>query len=266
MKTLFDLMKVDLITMNGGKNSMKTLIVIMIVFCGGTGFCISPIAGMFCPLLMGAFFVPMLFQSEMKYHSGKLWGLLPIRRRDLVNARFLLILGLYTISSLLFYLLMLSSLVFKPYYLFFGEDAENMDIIMLLAEGSGGTLTVLGVFNLIYLAGFAIGMMVAARILRNYFKDPEKIEGLLSVGKMHKAQKKEYFIMLFIFAVILLLVLIVTGVLQIGPVAAVIIQLFAQIAGVANGLLLGAVLVTMAVFSAIYKYICTVLEYDEKEL
>lgn len=263
MKKRFDLMKVDLITMNGGKNSMKTLAVLMLVCCGGMGYGVSPIAGVFCPFLMGAFFVPMLFQNEMKYHSGKLWSLLPIRRRDLVNARFLLILGLYTILGLLFYLLMLPSLVFKLYYPFFGEDAENLDIFTLLAKGA---LTRLGVFNLIYLAGFAIGMMIAAGVLRNYFKDPEKIEGLLFFGKMHKAQKKEYFIMLFIFAVILLWVLIVTGVLPIGRVAGIIIQLFAQIAGVANGLLLGAVLVTMAVFSAIYKYICTMLEYDEKEL
>lgn len=266
MKKLFDLMKVDLITMNGEKNSMKTLAVTMIVFCGGMGFLISPIAGVFCPFLMGAFFVPMLFQNELKYHSGKLWGLLPVGRRDLVNARFLMVLGFYTGSSLLFYLLMLPSLVFKPYYLLFGENAEKLDIISLFAERSGGALTVFGVFNLIYFAGFAIGMMVAAGSLRNYFKDPERFERSLSLGKIRKAAKKEYVIALSIFAVILLFVLIVSGILPTGSVAAVIIQLFTQLAGAANGFLLGAVLVTMAVFSAIYKYICTVLEYDEKEL
>lgn len=259
-------MKVDVITMNGGKNNMKTLAVLMVVFCGGMGFFISPIAGVDCPFLMGAFFVPMLFQNELKYHSGKLWGLLPIRRRDLVNARFLLVLGLYTGSSLLFYLLMLLSLVFKPYYLLFGENAEKFDIIALVAERSGGALTSLGAFNLIYFAVFAIGMMAAAGSLRNYFKDPERFERSLSLGKVHKAAKKIYFIALFVFAVILLLVLIVGGVLPIGTAADVIIQLVAQLVGAANGFLLGAVLVTMAVFSAIYKYVCTVLEYDEKEL
>lgn len=266
MKKLFDLMKVDLITMNGEKNSTKTLAVTMIVFCGGMGFFISPIAGVFCPLLMGAFFVSMLFQNELKYHSDKLWGLLPIGRRELVNARFLLILGLYTGSSLLFYLLMLISLAFKSYYLFWGEDAEKFDIIALFAERSGGALTALGVFNLIYLAGFAVGMMAAAGILRNYFKDPERFEMLLTLGKVQKTRKINYVIALFVFAVILLLVLIVGGVLPIGSAAAVIIQLFSQLAGAANGFLLGAVLVTIAVFSAVYKYVCTVLEYDEKEL
>lgn len=259
-------MKVDLITMNGGKNNMKTLAVLIIVFCGGMGLFISPIAGVDCPFLMGAFFVPMLFHNELKYHSGKLWGLLPIGRRDLVNARFLLILGLYTISSLLFYLLMLLSLEFKPYYLLFGEDAEKFDIIALLAERSGGALTAFGVFNLIYLTGFAIGMMAAAGILRNYFKDPERFERSLSPGKVQKSRRTNYVIVLFVFAVILLLVLIVSGILPIGTAAAVVIQFFSQLAGVANGFLLGAVLMTMAAFSAIYKYVCTVLEYDEKEL
>ena len=60
--------------------------------------------------------------------------------------------------------------------------------------------------------------------------------------------------------------LIVSGILPIGPTAAVIIQLFAQLAGAGNGFLLGAVFITMAVFQAVYKYICTVLEYDEQEL
>lgn len=266
MKKLFNLMKVDLINVNGGKSNMKTIAVLIIVFCGGMGFFISPIAGVYCPFLMGAFFVPMFFQNELKYHSGKLWGLIPIRRRDLVNARFLLIMGLYTVTSFLFYLLMLLSLVFKPYYLLFGKDAENLDIIVLLAEGSGGALTAFGVFNLIYLAGFAFGMTIAAGILRNYFKDPERMEGLLSLGKVHKARKTEYVLALFVFAVLLLWVLIVSGILPLGSAAAVIIQLFTQLSGAANGFLLGAVLVTMAVFSAIYKYICTLLEYDEKEL
>lgn len=263
MKKLFDLMKVDLITMNGGKNRMKTLAVLMIVFCGGMGFCISPITGVYCPFLMGAFFGPMLFQNELKYHSDKLWGLLPIRRRDLVSARFLLNLGLYTVSSFLFYLLMLLSLVFKPYDLIFGEDA--VDIIAQLAQRSGGALTVLGVFNLIYLAGFAIGMMVAAGSLRNCFKYPERFDPSQSLGKARKTEENAI-LSLFLIAVLMLWVLIVIGVLPIGTAAAVIIQLFAQLAGAANGFLLGAVLVTMAVFSAIYKYICTVLEYDEREL
>ncbi|MDE7302131.1 MAG: ABC-2 transporter permease [Oscillospiraceae bacterium] len=267
MKKIFDLMKVDLITMNGGKNNLKIIAVLIVVFCGFTGFCISPIAGVECPFLMSAFFVPMLFRNEQKYHSGKLWGLLPVSRRDLVNARFLLVLGLYTISSLLFYLLMLISFVFKPYYLLFGADAENMDIISLLAKSSGGSLTALGVFNLVYISGFSVGLIIAAGSLRNYFNDPDSLELSLSLGKKHKARKKYHGIELSVFAVILLLwALIVSGILPIGPTAAVIIQLFAQLAGAANGFLLGAVFITMAVFQAVYKYICTVLEYDEQEL
>lgn len=267
MKKLFDLMKADLVTMNGGKNNMKSLLILMVVFCCGVGFCISPIGAVYCPFLIGAFFVQMLFQNEMKYHSYKLWGLLPVSRRDLVNARFMLILGLYTVLSLLFYLLMLFSLKFKLYYLFFGEDAEELDIIALLSSYSGGALTELGVFNLVYIAGFSFGLLTAAGNLRNYFRDPERLAAALSLVKVQKSRKNDYDIELLVFAVILLLwLLIVSGVLPIGPAAAVIIQLFTQLAGAANGFILGAVLVTMAVFSAVYKYICTLLEYEEKEL
>jgi len=61
-------------------------------------------------------------------------------------------------------------------------------------------------------------------------------------------------------------VLTVSDILRIKPALAVIVQLFMQLAQAANGFLLGAVLMTMAVFSAIYKYNCTIMEYDEKEL
>lgn len=261
MQRILDLMRIDLITMNGGKNSMKTLFVLMLLFCGVLGFLFSPLIGIYCPFLMGAFFVPMMFQNELKYHCDKLHSLLPIRRRDLVNARFLFATVFYTALSLIFYLIMLLSLNLKLYYIVFGDDAENMDIIALIAKQSGGSFTELGLFNLLYFAAFAVGMMVAAGNLRKHFKDNKTIDLSLK-----KATKKDYVYFLLIFALVLLWVLIVSGVLPLGSLAAIIIQLFTQLAGAANGTLLGAVLVTIAVFSAIYKYICTVLEYDEKEL
>ena len=240
---------------------MKTIFVLMFLFCGVIGFLFSPLIGLYCPLLMGAFFVSMMFQNELKYHSDKLHSLLPIRRRDLVNARFLFTTVLYTALSLIFYLIMLLALKLKIYYLIMGDDAENVDIISLLVQQSGGSFTEFGLFNLLYFAAFSFGLINMSGSLRKHFKDSKTIDLSLK-----KATKKDYVYFLLIFVLILLWVLVVSDVLPLGSLAAIIIQLFAQLAGAANGFLLGAVLVTMAVFSAIYKYICTVLEYDEKEL
>lgn len=263
-KRILDLIRTDLITMNGGKNNMRVIFVLMILFFGGLGFLFSPLMGVYVPFLTGAFFVPMMFQNEMKYHSEKMFALLPINRKDLVRSRFIMSFVLYVVSALLFYLLMLLSLKLKPYYFLLGEDAENTDVIRLIAERTG-SMTELGLFNLLYFGVFSVGLMTMSGSLRKYFRNKATFESMMS-GGIRKATRKEKGYVLLAFAVILFLILNVTDILPVRTALAPAMQLLLQLAQAANGFLLGAVLVTVAVFSAIYKYICTVLEYDEKEL
>ena len=265
-KTILDLIRTDLITMNGGKNSMRSLAVLTILFFGGLGFAFSPLFGLFVPIMTGGFFVPMMFQNEQKYHSEKMYALLPIGRADLVKSRFILSMGLYVIVCVIFYLLMLLSMKLKLNYFLFGDDAEQMDVIGIIVHNSGGAMTEQGVFNLLFFSAFSFGLMIMSGNLRSYFKDSERFSAKLSFGNMKKSEKKEYVYALIVFAVIILFVLIVSGILPLRAAVSVIMQLCIQLAGAANGFLLGAVLVTTAVFSVICKYICTVLEYDEKEL
>lgn len=266
MKKILDLIRVDLITMNGGKNNMKMIFVLMFLFSGVLGFLFSPLLGLECPLLMGGFFVPMMFQNEIKYHSEKLYSILPINRRDLVKARFLLTTELYTALFLVFYLLMMLALKLKTYHLIFGNNAEEMDIIRSIVKMSDGAFTELGLFNLLYFTAYSFGLITSAGSLRKYFKNSKSFSGILLIGKKKKADKKEWAFGIFIIFVVVLWLLIVAEIIPAGSVILLILLLFLQLAQAANGFLLGAVMVTIAVFSAIYKYVCTVLEYDEKEL
>lgn len=261
MRKILDLIRVDLITMNGGKNNTRTILILMFIIFGVLGFVFSPIIGLYCPLVTGGFFVPMLSRNEQKYHSDKLWGLLPIRRRDLVTARFALSITAYTALFLITYLIMLLAQKLKTYYLILGEGADELDFIAILVQRSGGGFTELGLFNLLYFGAFAFGLIFMTGSLRRYFKDSKTTDISLK-----NVTKKEYIYLLLAVVLILLLVLIVTGVLPIGSAVLVFVQIFAKLAEAANGFLLGAVLVTIALFSAVYKYICTVLEYDDKEL
>ncbi len=260
---LLDLMHADLITMNGGKNNMRTTLIVSILFFGAAGFLFSPLMGMYVPLILGGFFVPMVFNNEMKYHSERMYVVLPIARKDLVRSRFLMSITLFTAASLLFYLLMLLSIHLKPYYFFFGEDAEHMDIIRLYAESFGMTET--GVLGLWYSVVFSFGLQLISGNLRKYFKNSQDFTATLS-GGFRKMNKKEKGYLLLALVIILFLVLSVTDILPIKSVIAPVQQLLIQLAGAADGFLLGAVLVTMAVFYSVYNYICTILEYDEKEL
>lgn len=261
MRRILDLIRVDIITMNGGKNNTRSMLIMLLVIFGVLGFVFSSLVGIYCPLLVGGFFAPMIFSSERKFHSEKLWGLLPIRRRDLVNARFLLSITVYTALFIVFYLLMLLSQTLKLNDIIFENGSAELDLVAILARQTGGAMTELGLFNLAYFAAFAFGLMFLTGSLRNHFKDSKAADGTLK-----KATRKEYVYLLIIAAIGLLWALIISDVIKIGPLLMVLAQLFLQLASAANGFLLAAAMVAIGVFSAIYKYVCTVLEYDEKEL
>lgn len=261
MKRILDLIRVDIITMNGGKNNTRMILILLLVIFGTFGFVFSPIVGIFCPLVVAGFFVQMIFSSEQKHHSGKLWGLLPIRRRDLVNARFAFSITAFTALFIVFYFLMLLAQNLKLSYLIIDNGAEELDIIALIVRQSGGAFTELGLFNLLYFSVFAVGLVMITKNLRAYFKNSKAEDGTLK-----KASKKEYVYLLLVAAVGLLWALIISDVIKLGPLLMVFAQLLLQLAAAANGFLLAAAMVAIGVFSAIYKYVCTVLEYDEKEL
>lgn len=266
MKKILDLIRVDIITMNGGKNSMKTIFVLLFIISGVMGILFSPLLGLWCPLLMGGCFVTMLFQNELKYHSEKLHSLLPINRRDLVNARFLLTVGLYTVMFVIFYLLMLLSLKLKTYFFIMGDDGEYIDIIAHLAAISGGAFSELGLFNLFYFSAFSFGLMTGTATLRNYFKNSDSLNTAIVFNPKKETRRKELIAAIIVFGVILFWILIVSDILPITAALLPVLMIFLQLAEAANGFLMSAVMVTIAIFSAIHKYVCTVVEYDEKEL
>ena len=261
--TIRNLIQADIITMNGGKNNLRFTMILMLVIFGSMGFLLSPLMGLYCPLMLSGFFVPMLFQNEMKYHSEKMFSLIPISRKELVTSRFLLTIGLYTVCDLIFYLLMLLSLNLKLYR----KITDTIDIIGYIVKKSEGSFTELGFLNLCYFAAFAIGLIVSANALRMYFRDGELFAAAFSITtKTKKMPLKNYIPAILIILAIFIFFLIITGIIPIGTAMLVILQLFIQLAEAANGFLLGAMLTAIAVMEAGYHYICTVLEYDQKDL
>ncbi|MCR4644727.1 MAG: ABC-2 transporter permease [Oscillospiraceae bacterium] len=270
-----EIIRVDRITMQGGKgNNMKLILIVCSGLFGGLGFFVSPLMGLYLPFLLAGFFVPMLFQNEIKYHSTRLWALLPIRRRDLVNARFLMVYGLYAIVSTVIYLLMVLALYLRPWRLIYtgiegsSEGVENTEIVSMLASKLG--LSPIGLFNLLFFACTALGIVWIATSLRSYFRDESIFSSALQLGKSGKRKKKqsgsEIVLALIIVVPTLLWVGMVTEILPAGKVAAVFLYLGMQLMQAADGFLLAATFLFCAIFHALYNYIATVLEYDVRDL
>ena len=258
MKRYLDIIRMDIATMNAGKNTARSSLILLIVVFGAMGLFVSPIAGIEGAFVIAAFMVPMLFGNETKYHCEKQFCLLPVTRRDLVRARFVFTIGTFTAISTAFYLVMVLSYHLKLYT----KLLEAPELVETLADAAG--MQGLGLFDLIYMIVFAFGIKCLGSTLRSYFRDPSRFS--MDTVTIKKSQRWEIVLGIVILGVVGVWMLILSGVLPAGHVVSLILSFLMSLAQVMNGRLLGIFLVVWSFFSVIYAYITTVIEYEKKDL
>lgn len=268
IRKLLDIIHADVITMNGGKGNLKTSAILLLLVVGLLGFCFDSFFFVMIPLVLGLLFVPMLFQNEIKYHSQKMYCVFPVRRKDIVRSRYILCIGVYLIVSIIFYLFALLAMKLRINYIILGNDADSLNTISMISKQTDGILSGLGLYTLIYIIVLQYGLVSMTSILRKYFRNSSSIENLLS--GVRKSGKEDIILGAGVFLILGLILLIITDVLPIGNsilmALFIILQLVSQLAQVADGLMLDFMVITFAVFTVIYSYICTVNEYERKEI
>ena len=252
-KRIADLIRADIIMMNGGKNRLKSTMIIFFIFSIAVGFFINSAAGMiYAPIIMGVLFVPMIFANEQKYHSEKMYAMIPVDRKEVVRSRFIMTIGLYTIVCLIIYTLMLIAMKAALYKKILGGfDAAEL-YLDKINSAFGAHMSLFGLNNLLFWASFSMGLSISAGTLRKYFKN----------GK----SKRDYFIFFAVLGVLALFFLCFTGILPITTALIPVIALLLQLMKIMNGILFCAVVLILAVFSAVYSFICTLMEYEDKEI
>lgn len=269
MQKLLDIIRVDLITMRGGKkNNLVSLAVVMLVFMLVGGFCFSPAAGsVMAPLIFAEFFPLMITQNELKYHGDKLWSVLPVSRRDQVSARFLLAVGSFAAATVIFYLLMLLSMTLKIY----NQMQDEGEILEILAEKSG--MSEFGLLTLATAFGFTLGILISANTLKQSLCDKESLASVLGIKsddkkdkKSRQRRRKRSLYAVLAIVIVVLAELILSGLLPIGTALAFVMSIIGKIAEIGNGALLCAVLLTVALFHTAFCYVSTVIAYEDKEL
>lgn len=256
MKKILDLIKADLMIINGTKSSMKTMFLLLIIFAVGGGIFFSPLVMLMMMFMLAAMFVPFIFQMQSQSHCERMFSLLPIERRDLVRARFLFMVGLYVGLCVIMYLVMLLSLQLNIF-----ESVQDVDYDKLLRE-AGIAFSYFKICNLAFLAVFAAGMWIMTLQLRQYFRNTEQFAD----DALNQFSVKQIIIVGLIWIVGVVIMLTAVGEVAMGATVSVLLQLFIQLATAADGVLLAVVLIVIAGFEAAYQYICTVLEYDAKDL
>ena len=175
-KRIADLIRADIIMMNGGKNRLKSTMIIFFIFSIAVGFFINSAAGMiYAPIIMGVLFVPMIFANEQKYHSEKMYAMIPVDRKEVVRSRFIMTIGLYTIVCLIIYTLMLIAMKAALYKKILGGfDAAEL-YLDKINSAFGAHMSLFGLNNLLFWVSFSMGLSISAGTLRKYFKNGKSI-------------------------------------------------------------------------------------------
>lgn len=253
----------DLITMRGSKKSNLLLAAVTGCICIFGAFLVSPLVGSYLPLVTGLLIVPLLFQNEQRYHCDKLYCLLPVTRKDVVNARYLFTAALNLVTCLSNFAVTLVSYKFKVYLKVIGDDNDILD---KLTAALSSSLSKTGVIVVTCFAMNALSFIMCSSILRNYFKNPESIGVNVSLSKSKKLKKSDYVGLGFTIVIMIIFLSIMTGQISIAPAIAVVAMVIGQLASVGDGFMLCFLLLFISAAETLFQYFCTLIEYTDKEM
>lgn len=125
MKDILKVMKLDFLTAR--PLAWKAYILIGI-FTFACGLLFSPVAGAYIEIGAMMFVIPLQTVAD-KSNFNKLYGILPVKRRNIARARFIYIFGVFFFTELLAVALGMISLRLKLYRLMPKQDGEIMQML-----------------------------------------------------------------------------------------------------------------------------------------
>lgn len=255
MKTIFDLMRVDIIALGGKKSGAFKAMVIFLTIGILPVILLTPGFGTALYVFISAVCVsPIIIEREIKSDYGKTFCILPADRKSVVLARFLLTTLLVSGIGILMYILMQLSLAIGLYSEIMGDISEIFDIFGISASASG-------FYNVVFSVVFTIGIIIMSKQTRNYFKNGavskknSLLRGLLKV------------IIIYILIITVVVVLIsASSIPFVQTTFSLIFSIFLALSQPADGVLLCLTFLVVGYGMTVYQAVCAVLEYDEREL
>lgn len=251
MKIIIDLMRVDLIALRGKKGGTFRTMVILLVMCALSGILFMPIFWAVYVFAAAALIVPMIINQEIRSEYEKTFCILPVDRKSVVFARFLLTMSLFSGISIVLYAFMKISLAA-------GLSQQTIDELF---EIMGISASISEFHNVIFSVAFMIGIMVMAGKLRNYFKN-----GAVSRKNSLLRNVLKGILIYIVFMIAATLIIYASSVPFIQTAFSLIFTILSALSQPADGALLCLTLMIAGYGMAVYQAVCAVLEYDEREL
>ena len=255
MKTIFDLMRVDLIALGGKKSGAFKAMVIFIIICVVPIILLTPGFGTAIYVFISSVCIsPIIIEREIKSDYGKTFCILPADRKSVVLARFLLTTLLVSGIGILMYLLMQLSLAIGLCRQIMGDVGELFEIFGISASASG-------FYNVIFSTVFTIGMIIMSKQTRRYFKN--------GVGSKKNSLLRNLLKVVIIYILIITIAAVLISVSSIPFIQtafSLILSIASALSRPADGVLLCLIFLVIGYGTAIYQAVCAVLEYDGREL
>ncbi len=258
MKRILDLIRVDLISFSGKKKGILIAFVTALMISILIGIFILPEFMAVCVLVAACLMTSLLTSQENQLNTAKIFCILPTDRKSIVLAKYLLTTVMMTGISLLIYILMEIAMEIDIYDSFTG----GIDTALTTAEKQADiSLSVIAVYNAIYSFIFMISMIIMSGSLRRYFKN-----GISD--KKNSLIRTTVKIILIILGIVLIET-VLFQLVQIQLVQSILILIFSLLEILAQplqGLLLSMIFIGIGYGMTAYHTVCSVLEYDEREL
>lgn len=259
MKKIIDLMRVDLISAKGRNKGKFILILALTAIFVVIGLLSEAIFMVLSIVVLGVMLVPFITMAEKTHNAGKIFSVIPTDRKSIVISRFALTTGIYTVFSTIIFILYLIMEKFSDFH----ETTLSKDVNELYEKSSGfGTgIQMKALENSIFWFIFAVTLMVMAGQHRRYFKK--------GISNKSNSLLKSFLKILGGIALVYAVAAAIIFLFNIDilkPALIVFVNMLMALAAPMNGMLLSIALIIIGFGFTLYQLVCSVLDYEAREL
>ena len=259
MKKIIDLMRVDLISAKGRNKGRFFLIFALTAIFVVIGLLTEAIFMVFSIVVLGVMLVPFITMAEKTHNAGKIFTVIPADRKSIVISRFALTTGIYTVFSIIIFILYLIMEKFSDFHTsIISKDISNLYEV---SSGFGTGIQMNALENSMFWLIFAVTLMVMAGQHRKYFK-----KGISSKSNSLLRSFLKFLGGIALVYAIAATIVFIFNIDILKPALIVFVNMLMALAAPMNGLLLSVVLIFTGFGFTLYQLICSVVDYEAREL
>lgn len=259
MKKIIDLMRVDLISARGGNKGKFFLILAFTAIFVVIGMLSEALFMALSIVVLGVLLVPFITMAEKTHNAGKIFTVIPADRKSIVISRFALTTGIYTVFSVIIFILYL---IMEKFSDFHGTTlSKDVNELYEKSSGFGTGVQMKALENSIFWFIFAVTLMIMAGQHRRYFKN--------GISSKKNSLLRSFLKILGGIALVYAVAAVIIFIFNIDilkPALIVLVNMLMALAAPMNGLVLSIILIFIGLGFTLYQLVCSVVDYEAREL